>query len=186
MDAAGAIAFQYPDQTTGDDVLRRLEAHGGWGAIVGCHGSGKSTLVASLLPLIRNRGSEPIVVSLHGGRNRLETCIPSAAELSSHSMLIIDGFEQLGRWQRWRLLRTCLRRSCGLLVTSHRSCGLPELAVLKPQIELIHRLVENSLPDHHGCIQDDDVQRAWKRHPGNVREVFFSLYDVFEHRRVHL
>ena len=39
------------------------------------------------------------------------------------------------------------------------------------------------LPPHHGKITRVEIQTAWDRHGGNVREVFFELYNLFEERR---
>jgi hypothetical protein len=182
----GAIPFQFPAGFTAPDVLAGLDANGGQGAILGCHGSGKSTLLASLLPLLRQSGREPVPVSLHDGQRRLPHDVWQSSHAPANCVLVIDGFEQLGRWQRWSVMRACERRRCGLLVTSHRPCGLPILVHLKPQIEIVQRLVGECLPDHHGCIETQDIEIAWARHGSNIREILFDLYDVFERRRAVL
>ena len=40
---------------------------------------------------------------------------------------LIDGYEQLSRWNRFCLQRRCKRWGHGLLVTAHSDVGLPEL-----------------------------------------------------------
>jgi hypothetical protein len=70
-----------------------------------------------------------------------------------------------------------------LLVTSHRECGLPVLYCAQPNLAMVERLIGESLPWHGGRISRADIHRAWQRHGGNVREVLFELYDVFEARR---
>ena len=47
-------------------------------------------------------------------------------------------------------------------------------------------LIENCLPPHEDKITVLDIEHAFLRHGGNVREVFFELYDVFESRRAHI
>jgi hypothetical protein len=46
-------------------------------------------------------------------------------------------------------------------------------------IELAHEL----LPPGEQAIRDGDIEAAWRRRRGNVREILFDLYDLFELRR---
>jgi hypothetical protein len=102
--------------------------------------------------------------------------------LGRGSILVIDGYEQLGRWRRWCFARGFGLRGCGLLVTAHTDCGLPTIYRTSPDLKMVERLIEYALPPHGGRICRDDVERAWRRNAGNVREVFFELYDRFEAR----
>jgi hypothetical protein len=176
----GAIPFQFPCAMTSDDVLQRLMEHGWQGAIVGPHGSGKSTLLATLLPALKAAGKHSIVVRLHNGERRLPLSRRELNQFGPADLVVIDGYEQLGRYQRWRLSRHCRRRHFGLLVTSHGACDLPVLFRTEPTLGLIEHLIEHHLPAHEGRIGRQDVQHAWQRHAANVREVFFELYDRFE------
>jgi hypothetical protein len=176
----GAVPFQFTDTMTIDDVVRRL-LKGDWrGAIVGPHGSGKSTLLAMLLPATKALGKHTVIVRLHDGQWRLPLSRQERKQLGATDVLVIDGYEQLGRYQRWRVSRQCRRQGCGLLVTSHSPCDLPILFCAEPSLGLVERLIERCLPPHEGRISSQDIERAWQRHAGNVREVFFELYDRFE------
>ena len=178
----GAIPFVFPDGTTVDNLMQRLEQSAWRGAIVGPHGSGKSTLLATLLPAIAAHGRRTRVVKLHGGQRRLPRETFKRDELDRGSILVIDGYEQLGWFRRWHLAAHCRRRGCGPLVTSHNDCGLPILFTTAPDVLLVERLIACCLPSHEDCITPADIQRAWRRHGANVREVFFELYDLFEAR----
>jgi hypothetical protein len=98
-------------------------------------------------------------------------------------VLVIDGYQQLGRLHRWRLSSHCRHYGHGLLATSHSDCGLPVLFRTEADLAVVERLIESRLPSHGGRIRGPDIERAWRRQAGNVREVLFELYDLFEARR---
>ena len=178
----GAMPFLFPDSMTVDDLVRQLRRSEWRGAIVGPHGSGKSALLAMLVPAIEAVGKRAVVVRLHDGQRRLPLSHHEMKDVGATEVLVIDGYEQLGRWQRWRLSRHCRRWRCGLLVTSHSACDLPVLFRTVPSLALVERLIERCLPPHEGRISREDVERVWQRHAGNMREAFFDLYDLFEAR----
>ena len=179
----GAIPFDFGGRCSIDNFVRRLTANDWRGAIVGPHGSGKSTLVRTLMPALEAAGRVAVLFTLHDGQR----CLPvSLRQLDRHSenlVVVIDGYEQLGRLPRWRLIGHCRRREYGLLVTAHGNCGLPVIFRTEPDPATIERIVERSLPPHGGRICRADLQRAWRRHGTNVRELLFELYDLFEARR---
>jgi hypothetical protein len=179
----GAIQFDFGGRSTIDGLVDRLAESDWRAAIVGAHGSGKSTLVATLLPAIESAGRRVTLVRLHDGQRRFCESPCRIDRLEPASLLVIDGYEQLGRLRRWRLAAQCRRIGCGLLVTSHHKCGLPVLFRTEPNLSLVQRLVERCLPPHEDRIRSSDIEHAWRRHGGNVREVLFELYDVFEARR---
>lgn len=179
----GAMPFMFSDSTTIADLVRRLWANNWRCAIVGPHGSGKSTLLAMLVPAIAAIGRRTVTVCLRDGQRRLPLSRRELQKLGPANVLIIDGYEQLGRFPRWRLSRQCRRNGFGLLVTSHGACNLPVLWWSQPSLDLVEQLIERCLPPHGGQICREDVEAAWQRHFGNVREVFFDLYDRFETRR---
>ena len=179
----GAVRFDFDGRGTIDRLVERLAECDWRGAIVGPHGSGKSTLVAALLPACEAAGRTATLFRLQGGQRQLPETPGKLDGLEGTSLFVIDGYEQLGRLCRWRLARRCRRMGSGLLVTSHRECGLPVLFRTEPKLSIVERLVDQSLPWHDGRIKQTDIDRAWQRHGPNVREVLFELYDVFESRR---
>ena len=46
---------------------------------------------------------------------------------------------------------------------------------------LLGRLVDD-LPGHGGLIATEDVEQAFRRHGGDIREALYDLYDRFERR----
>lgn len=179
----GAIAFIFRAGESPATLVKRLEENGWRGEIVGPHGSGKSTLLCALLPAIKSAGREPIVVTLHDGERSLTTHWDALTATGAKTLLVIDGYEQLSRWSRWRLRRFCKSRGCGLLVTAHVSVGLPALASTTADFETALAVVR-ALGSDCAALDRATIERSWHAHCGNLREVLFDLYDLHELRRL--
>ena len=179
----GRIPFLFPAGQQLTALLDRLRGGGWWGQIVGPHGSGKSTLLAALLPALRAAGRQVVLLELHDGQRRLPADVWRQPRFSAATQLVIDGYEQLSRWQRLRIKRRCRLAGCGLLVTSHAPLGLPDVYCTRPDLETALRVVQALLADEPGAIGADEIERSFLAHHGNLREMLFTLYDVYERRR---
>jgi energy-coupling factor transporter ATP-binding protein EcfA2 len=168
-----------------DALLERFHGLGSTAAIVGPHGSGKSTLLTHLAEAIERRGGQSLRIRLHSWRDAFAawTVIRRSA---AGDTVCIDSWECVGPTTRI-LLRLAARLSrCGLLVTSHRGAGMPELMRCGTSASLLSAIVR-SLPDH-ACwyktlIDEADIEAAFANHSGNLRESLYELYDRFESRR---
>jgi hypothetical protein len=182
----GALPYHFPAGEGGIDALvSRLRSNHWIGEIVGPHGSGKSTLLASLLPALQPQLPGIVSFSLHDGQRKLPM---SFAQITASSdggpqLVVVDGYEQLSRWHRWRLLRRCKRRGCGLLVTSHTPIGLPTLYSTCTTLELATGVIRQLLPKHDHFITDADIRQCFAERTGNLREALFALYDMYERRK---
>ncbi len=161
-------------------LIARFEAVGRTGQIVGPHGSGKSTLLADLIQLWEETGERVVVVELHDGQRRLPICLTTLQREESPTLIAVDGYEQLRPTAQRSLRRFCRRCQVGLVVTSHASMGIPDLARCTPCLALAEQLVRDLLAGEEGRITDDDVRRSFHRHDGDVREVLFEMYDLYE------
>lgn len=183
----GAIPFQFPPGQDAAQLVGQLARLGWRAAIVGPHGTGKSTLLAALTPAIVGAGRNVRSFALHDGQRRLPA--EFLANLPERDgIAIVDGYEQLNFWSRWRLDRRCRATGCGLLVTAHRPTALPLLFRTSVDADLAERIVEQLLAsrsDGDPAIAGDVVRCACSKHRGNLREMFFDLYDAFENRRIH-
>ncbi len=121
----GAVAYRFAADQSGqlDSIVKRIKGvrHG---LIIGPHGSGKSTLIHSLLPILRREYPNVVCCQLcdsksphpidrlrqaQGQRRQLQHCL---RQLNHQDLLIIDGIEQLTVVNRirseplWQSIRT--------------------------------------------------------------------------------
>ena len=179
----GAIDYIFPPDMDQGVLIARLLQNGWRGQIIGPHGSGKSTLLKSLLAAIEQCGRRTVLVALHDGQRRLPLDMRTDSRLNPPAVLIIDGYEQLGHWNRMVWKRFCRRRGLGLVVTAHQSVGLPDLCRTGVTLESAQAVVNRLLSDREIPISQDELSRCLARHGENLRETLFDLYDIFEQRR---
>lgn len=182
----GAIEYRFSAGNSAESIVARLAANGWRGAIVGPHGSGKSTLLQSLLPAIESAGRQPYLITLHDGQRRLPIDLARNAELTADAVVIVDGYEQLSRWSRWQLARLCRRRRWGLVVTSHAVVDLPTIYTSETTLEQAYELAEQLLVHGEPLIHRNDIESSFVARNGNLRELLFDLYDLYEARRAGL
>jgi energy-coupling factor transporter ATP-binding protein EcfA2 len=165
-----------------EGLLERLRDLGGTAAIVGPHGSGKSTLLAHLAEAIERRGGQSPRFRLRSWRDGLAAWRAICQSVAG-ATICIDSWECIGPATRI-LLRLAARLSgCGLLVTSHRGVGMPELTRCGTSASLLRAIVRSlpHYPDWHGTlICEADIDAAFANHSGNLRESLYALYDRFE------
>lgn len=184
----GAIEYRFEGSESIDSLIHQLRQNAWRGAIIGPHGTGKSTLVQTLLPALVAAGREPVTIQLRDGEMQNSLCANEISQAATRCqqvgvVVIVDGYEQLNWFARLRLHWQCRRASCGLIVTAHQRIWLPTLWQTQPTAEMVCKLVRSALPNHGNSISSDEIVNAYNRHRGNVRETFFELYDLFESRR---
>jgi hypothetical protein len=179
----GALPFIFAGDLNTAVLVDRLRRSGWWGQIVGPHGCGKSALLASLVPAIEEAGRKTLLVALHNSRRRLPGDLRTALRIDAPTVIVVDGFEQLSRFNRFRLKRFCRRGGQGLLVTAHAAVGLPDVFRATPDLTTVQRVVERLQRGHAAHVTAEDVAERLPQHAGNVRETLFDLYDLYEARR---
>ncbi|MGD0898011.1 MAG: hypothetical protein ABR915_09265 [Thermoguttaceae bacterium] len=200
-----AATFLFPAGQNVEDLVDRLRRSRWRGQIVGPHGSGKSTLLFAILSALQRAGQSTLSTTLHRGQRRLPHGFLAAARRrekrdSPHLceapsgpfrqmgtvpffLVAIDGYEQLGLASRLLLGWSCRRLRLGLLVTSHRSAGLPDLCRTAIDPQLAWRVVERLQAGFPPLVAFEDVAPRLTRHGGDLRETLFDLYDVYADRR---
>lgn len=190
----GAVAYRFAADQSGqlDSIVKRIKGvrHG---LIIGPHGSGKSTLIHSLLPILRREYPNVVCCQLcdsksphpidrlrqaQGQRRQLQHCL---RQLNHQDLLIIDGIEQLTVVNRIRLSRFGNRSGPSVLATCHRpSFGfqpLFETSVHRHTAwELTEQLIQNSPPPLVGLVRNKLANQDWER-TTNLREFWFECYD---------
>ncbi len=176
----GAIAFQFPAGESAEQLVAKLAAANWRGEIVGPHGSGKSTLVATLQPRLAAAGCSVAVITLRKAQRRLPAELVRRSLASARPLIVIDGYEQLSWPSRLFLRWRCRRASAGLLVTSHASSGLPLLYRMQPSLPLVEQLVSTLTARIASPLTTADVAASHACHGSNLRELLFALYDRHE------
>lgn len=179
----GAMAYFFSDDVSLERIVARLRDNNGWGQILGPHGTGKSTLLQAITPQLAAAGKQIELFTLHQGQPRLDVEPRRIRNWNERTQIIVDGYEQLSWWHRWRLVRECRKRRAGLLVTTHRDLGLPTLFETRGSLETTQLIASRLLGDETHLISSQDVAAAFHQNRSNVRETLFALYDLYEVRR---
>lgn len=169
------LAYRAPDFDW-EAFLARLEAPGLRGAIVGPHGSGKTTLLLEAQARLKARGV-PVRYGFLNEETRFKAHQARAlvAETPREAVLFLDGAEQLDgltwQWVKWRS-----RRLRGFVITIHQPGRLPTIYTTQTGEGLLRELLEQ--------LVGEERERYWERARehfdrcgGNIRDVFFALYD---------
>jgi len=176
------MRYLFPPACDAEQLVERLRVGGWWGQVVGAHGSGKSSLLSALAPALAAAGRRVISLALRDGQRSLGAGWRDLKAIDAHAQVVVDGYEQLSGWSRFRLKRRCRRLGAGLLATAHADVGLSTLLNTAPDLAMAQRLVAGLLPPGDRTIAPDDVARAWHARESNLREVFFDLYRLYEQR----
>lgn len=176
----GEIPFLFVDSGQTLDALAQQLIALGAASIVGPHGVGKSTLCHSLRGWFADEGWEVDWISLRSGR-RWSPEKSFDANWHDRTLVVIDGFEQLGAWRRWRLVRLGKRRGATMLATAHRKLNLPVLWKVTPTLTVIESVVAKLLDDDWSVVTRQDVADCFRQH-GDARETLFALYDIYQAR----
>ncbi|MFM7206181.1 MAG: hypothetical protein ACKO4T_05880 [Planctomycetaceae bacterium] len=153
------------------------------GAVVvleGPHGHGKSNLLAALLAAAQAGGRETLLVRMRTGLDAWKA-VAAALTAPRRACLGCDGWERCPPGTTAIIRGIAAVRRLSVIVTAHGPLGLPVLARCGTSARLLAALVAR-LPGHGDLIDGHDIDDAFTKHAGNLREALYDLYDRFERR----
>ncbi len=172
------LPFRFRAGDSWELFLQRLVEQQYCGAIVGPHGSGKTTLMEELIPHLEERGFEPVVIHLPSESSmRDKERLPELLRpLVAPQFILLDGAEQLST-RHWLPVRSAASRAAGFVVTVHRASRLPVLMHLETHVPLLKDLVEELTG---GSIPHEECEGLIARHHGDIREALRELHDRWD------
>lgn len=164
------------------DLLVQLKKAAWRGQVVGPHGAGKTSLLMEIARRLPEQGRTPLWVSVDSSnlREALQLVRQSA---DSRAVVLLEGFERVGRWHQHRLLAACAGRGSGWLLTTHEKIWCkrtPIVAQVQPTLETTLQLYEHLTEQRSSLVTRNDVTRSFRDQGGNLREVWFDLYERHE------
>ena len=183
----GALEYEYFGRTNSRELIERFwKLQNGKGSILGPHGSGKSTLIATLM---REIESLKPTVPIHHVRFSSGTASFSALEKSrrhwkTDSVAILDGYEQLSWLSKVLVRMTAAKRSIRLLITTHKPVqGFETLWTTFVDEDssrwVIRELLQknNKAPIAPSLLESPEWHASRAQHGQNLRESLFDMYD---------
>lgn len=160
-------------------LVDAVERHGRV-AIVGPHGTGKSTLLAGLAGRLTAAGRGVELLRVHRRRD-LFRLLAALRRGPADAVLLVDGWEKLGR--PGAALAAAAARLAGrrLVVTSHAATWFPVAWSTGGTLPLLTAIVAR-LPAHTVVITPADLAESFALSGGNLRDALGDLYDRFELR----
>lgn len=158
------------------DSARELAILGWRAAVVGPHGSGKTTFLREMRAWLIRAGFRVhhLVLTEECAHFPPGFMRQISRGLAPDDFILLDGCEQMNgvEWFRFKWLT---RGAAGLLITTHREGRLPTLLQTRASPALIGNLVR----DLTGRGAEASLcHRLYQAHGGNVREVLRELYDL--------
>lgn len=181
-----SLKYRYPGFNF-DNAVAQLEQLRWRAAILGPHGTGKTTVLLELYRYLQrstNDRSKPSRLWFVP-RDRLslnQQWLELLDECSPQTILLVDGIERLSWSRRIRLLglrpnwirESSLPRS--IVVTTHRAVGLPVWLHTRSNPAIMEELLLELYP----TASPETINQARKlftTRRGNIRDVFWKLYD---------
>lgn len=171
-DRIEALAVR-PYGWTWNGLIDRLATLGNRGAVVGCHGHGKTTVLEELE---RRLPGPTLRIDLAADEPRPLRAALAAGDVTGR-VVLLDRSEKIGPID-WHRLRWAWRSAAGLVIARHRPGRLPTLVRLDTSPQLLEQLALELAPDLPAAIVAN-LPAIFARHHGNIRECLRELYDRY-------
>jgi ABC-type cobalamin/Fe3+-siderophores transport system ATPase subunit len=187
--APGGLPFAFHDGSTSQRLSNEfLGLPSKMASIIGPHGTGKSTLLKSILPAIESAGQFHAIRHLRFSSNGLANreLKRDAKQWKRNDFVVLDGYEQLGTWTKWRTIFRAKRMNLAMLVTSHAPVsGFHVLWQTAMTESLAHAVIAELLQNYDAAVitqllESKEWRESRQRHGDNLRETLFDMYDWWQ------
>ena len=155
--------------------------------LLGPKGTGKTTLLEDLEPLLQQRDftTHWCRLNLDSTQQERRNVTTQIQELVPQQVCLFDGAEVLNFWQWRRICRTARSNGSTLIATLHHKRGVPILLRTQPDWPLVHQFVHQLSGDHYSEPLREHAEQAFKINRGNMREVFRACYLALAQENPH-
>jgi energy-coupling factor transporter ATP-binding protein EcfA2 len=152
--------------------------------LLGPKGTGKSTLLEDLEPLLQQRGytTHWIRLTLESPHEDHTAARVQVKQLGKGEVCLVDGAEVLSFVNWHRLCWLARKNQMTLIATLHRKRGVSILRRTQPDWALMQRFVRQLSGTYYTNQLNDHAQLAFQTSHGNMREVFRACYLALARR----
>ena len=183
-------ALTYRPELAGTDwptLMQRLEGARFRAAMVGPHGTGKTTLLEALADRLAAGGHAVRLLEVpHEVADDPDPTLPlpvlrerprppERTATPTRTIWLVDRYERLNWRERVELLRRCPR----LIVTAHRRTPLPTLLRTRGRYEAFAALVTTLTREEPPPPPERLLREVWRAHRPNIREALRAMYDLW-------
>lgn len=163
--------------TTWPKLWMRLETLRFRAAIVGAHGTGKTTLLEELGNRLRERGWSTLHIRCDAEHRTVprDFKVGLSKRSAGEPIVLFDGAEQL-RPPAWWWFRHRLWPTGGLIITTHRAGRLPTLLECHTSADLLAELAGQLLERADEGVRAT-AKSLFRNHRGNLRDALREWYD---------
>lgn len=165
--------------TTWEQIEARWKTLNCRAAIIGLHGSGKTTFLKAFSKRLAPTYHVEALFFHYDQKNLTDDQRQQVLALSNQkkAVLLVDGEGHL-RLSECRWLRRQSQHLDGYLVARHRPCRLPTLLKLKSSPEIAQQLLERIHPPE-AILRQEQLPHLLRKKGGNLRELWLSFYDDY-------
>ena len=165
-------------------ILDKLKIQNYCGAILGPHGSGKSTLMEDIQHGLEGEGKKTQWIRIHkeSEKSVKRAAIKKILACDVNTINFLDGAESLGVINWITLAYKIKKKRRTLIATTHYPCPLPRIFKTYTSQAQALELTQKLAAEYWNPTLEAVAKNAYTKNKGDVREVFRACYLYLSHR----